>query len=125
MTAAKRGDQLGTRTGGEVMSSGVGERGRAPPRGAPPPRRAASRGAPPSRSRSPSRQPPLPPPIMLHVAIRLALPHPRQPEVELLDVLVLADRLRVAVEHDPSALHDVAVLRKAQRDRRVLLGEQQ
>ena len=39
----------------------------------------------------PSRQPPLPAPVVLDVAIALALPHAGQPQVELLDVLVLAD----------------------------------
>src|SRR5437762_8019493 len=93
-------------------------RGAPLPRGRPPPRRARPAGA-------RSRQPPLAPTVVLHVAIGLALAHPGQAEVELLDILVLADRLRVAVQHDPSALHHVAVLREAERDGRVLLGEQQ
>src|SRR5439155_14832864 len=44
-----------------------------------------------------SRQPPLAPAVMLHVAIALPLPDAGEPEVELLDVLVLADRPGVAV----------------------------
>src|SRR5687768_2510292 len=69
-------------------------------------------------------QPPFAPAVVLHVAVGLALPDPGQPQVELLDVLVLADRLRVAVEHDAAALHHVAVLRELQRDGGVLLGQQ-
>src|ERR687891_1182199 len=49
-----------------------------------------------SLTRAPSREPPLPAAVVLHVTITLALPHPGEAEVELLDVLVLADRLRVA-----------------------------
>src|SRR5688572_31237784 len=69
-------------------------------------------------------QPPFTPAVMLHIAVGLALPDPGQPQVELLDVLVLADRLRVAVEHDAAVLHHVAVLRELQRDGGVLLREQ-
>src|SRR6058998_286070 len=71
-----------------------------------------------------SRQPPFAATVVLHVAVALALPDARQPEVELLDVLVLDDRPRVAVEHDPPVLHHVAILGELERHRRVLLGEQ-
>src|SRR5437773_1025890 len=71
-----------------------------------------------------SRQPPFAAAVVLHVAVALALADARQTQVELLDVLVVADGLRIPVEHDTPRLHDVAVLGKAQRDRRVLLGEQ-
>jgi len=49
----------------------------------------------------------------------------RQAEVELLDVLVRREALRVAVHHDAPALEDVAVVRVAQRDGRVLLGQEE
>src|SRR2546422_10387421 len=47
-----------------------------------------------------------------------------QPEVELLHVGVLAQRLHRTVQHDPSVLHDVAVLGDGECHRRVLLDEQ-
>src|SRR5207247_1426541 len=75
-------------------------------------------------TRAGAREPPLPPTIMLHVAVRLALPDTGQSQVELLDVLVIGDRPGVAVQHDAAGLHDIAVLGELQRDRRVLLGEQ-
>src|SRR3989304_5461136 len=87
----------------------------------PPPRRGGGGGG--ARPPPPSlRQPPLPPPVVLHVAVALALPDAGEAEVELLDVLVLAQRLGVAVEHDAPVLHHVAVLRDPERHRRVLLG---
>src|SRR6185295_2319904 len=49
----------------------------------------------------PSRQPSFAPLVVFDVPIALPLTHPRQPQVELLDVLVLADRLGVAVQHHP------------------------
>src|SRR5947208_452417 len=71
-----------------------------------------------------SCEPPLAAAVVLDVAVALSLPDPREAEIELLDVLVLADRLRVALQHDPPVLHHVAVLRDLERHRRVLLGEQ-
>src|SRR5512132_3205675 len=71
-----------------------------------------------------SRQPSLAAPVVLDVAVALALPDTGESQVELLDVLVVADRLRVAVEHDPPGLHDVAVLGEPERDGGVLLGEE-
>src|SRR3989441_3015709 len=71
-----------------------------------------------------SRQPPLAPAVMLHVAIALPLPDAGEPEVELLDILVLADRPGVAVEDDAPVLHHVPVLRDPERHRGVLPGEQ-
>src|SRR2546426_2775085 len=71
-----------------------------------------------------SRQPPLPAPVVLHVAVALALAHAGEPQVELLDVLVVADGLAVAVEDHAPVLHDVDVLGEAQRHVGVLLGEQ-
>src|SRR5881396_4143900 len=71
-----------------------------------------------------SRQPPLAPAVMLHVAVALPLADAGEPQVELLDVLVLADRPGVAVEDDASVLHHVAVLSEPERHRGVLLREQ-
>src|SRR5262245_11247272 len=48
----------------------------------------------------PSREPPLSPAIVLHVPIALALPDSAQSQIELFDVLVVGDRLRVAVQND-------------------------
>src|SRR6266545_3643228 len=72
----------------------------------------------------PSRQPSFAPLVVLDVPIALPQPHPGQPQVELLDVLVLAHRLDIAVEHHPSVLHHVDVLGEAQRHAGVLLGQQ-
>src|SRR6059036_943560 len=57
-----------------------------------------------------SRQPPLAPPVVLDVAIALALADTRQSQVELLDVLVRAQPVGRTVEHDPAALHHIPVL---------------
>src|SRR5437867_1935127 len=71
-----------------------------------------------------SREPSLAAPIVLHVAVALPLADAGEPQVELLDVLVLADRPGVAVEDDAPVLHHVAVLSEPERHRGVLLGEQ-
>src|SRR5947209_10633705 len=71
-----------------------------------------------------SREPSLAPAVVLHVAIALPLADAGEPQVELLDVLVLADRPGVAVEDDAPVLHHVAVLSEPERYRGVLLGEQ-
>src|SRR3984893_6398591 len=71
-----------------------------------------------------SREPPLAAPVVLDVAVALPLPDAGQPQVELLDVLVLAHRLHVAVQHHAAVLHHVHVLGEAQRHVGVLLGEQ-
>ena len=68
-----------------------------------------------------SRQPTLAPLVMLHVAERLALAL-GDAEVELLDVLVLAQRLGLAVHHDAAVLQDVAVAGILERHVGVLLG---
>jgi hypothetical protein len=47
---------------------------------------------------------------MLHVSIALSLAYTGQAQIELLDVLILADRLRVAVQDDPAILHNIAML---------------
>jgi hypothetical protein len=50
--------------------------------------------------------------------------HSSSAEIEFLDVLVLAQRLCLAVEHHAPVLENVAVARVAQRHERILLGEQ-
>src|SRR3989442_15144651 len=70
------------------------------------------------------RQPPLAPPVMLALAERFAATF-GDPEVELLDVLVLAERLGLAVEHHAAVLQHIAVARAFERHERVLLGEQE
>src|SRR3990172_9279850 len=76
------------------------------PSSAMPPRSAAESAA----SRTPrSREPPLAPLVVLHVPVALALAHAREPKVELLDVLVLADRLSVAVQHHTSLLPNITL----------------
>src|SRR3990170_7939311 len=77
-----------------------------------------------SMRRPVSGQPPLATMVMLDVAVALALADSRQPQVELLDVFVVADRLGVAIEHDPAVLHDVSVLGEAERHGDILLCEQ-
>src|SRR5216684_4005194 len=71
-----------------------------------------------------SREPPLAPAVVFHITVTLALADPGQAQVELLDVFVVGDRLRVAVEDDAAVLHHVAVRRVLERDRRVLLREE-
>src|SRR5437870_5105856 len=70
------------------------------------------------------RQPALPALVVLHVAVALPLADAGEPEVELLDVFVGGEFLRLAVEHDPAVFHDIAVLDGRERDLRVLLREQ-
>src|ERR671931_126889 len=55
------------------------------------------------------REPSLAAAIVLHVAVALALPHPGQAQIEFLDILVLADHCRHAIQHDATALHNVAI----------------
>src|SRR5262249_44820157 len=62
--------------------------------------------------------------VVLGVAERFALAL-GDAEVELLDVLVLAQRLGVAVHDDAAVLEDVAVARVFERHVGVLLGEQE
>src|SRR5262245_43576018 len=71
-----------------------------------------------------SREPALPPAVVLHVAVALTLPDAGEPQIELLDVLVVADGAGVAVEHDATRFHHVAVLGVLEGDGGVLLGEQ-
>src|SRR3989442_2551467 len=71
-----------------------------------------------------SRQPSLAPAVVLHLAVTLPLADAGEPPVELLDVLLLADRPGVAVEDDAPVLHHVAVLSEPERHRGVLPGGQ-
>src|SRR6187455_1553696 len=71
--------------------------------------------------RNASRQPAFPPPVVLGLAEALA-PAAGDAEVELLHVLVLAERGGRALHHHAAVLEDVAEVREAQRDHRVLLG---
>src|SRR5215831_9866997 len=68
----------------------------------------------------------IPPPasaILLDVAIALARAGPLA-EIEFLDVAVPAQPLGVAVEHDATVLHHVAMVGDRERDRGALLDQQ-
>src|SRR5947207_14339429 len=71
-----------------------------------------------------SGQPALAAAVALDLAIRLAAADLVQAEVELLDVRVLRQHVRLAFEHDAPGLEHVAVIGKRERHRRVLLYEQ-
>src|SRR2546428_257155 len=109
-----------------LSTTGMPRRGpRRPPPRPPPDPTARAKPAPETLPPSEySREPSLAAPIMLHVAVALPLADAGEPQVELLDVLVLADRPGVAVEDDAPVLHHVAVLSEPERHRGVLLGEQ-
>src|SRR4249920_2513792 len=62
-----------------------------------------------------SREPALSPSVVLDVPVALPVADAGEPQVELLHVLVLADALGVAVQHDPAALHHVGVLGEVER----------
>src|SRR5918992_3342440 len=62
-----------------------------------------------------SGQPPLPSLVALSLAKAPAVPAP-EAEVEFLDVLVLAQCLCLAVQHDPAVLENVAIGRVLERD---------
>src|SRR6266705_5398998 len=67
------------------------------------------------------RKPALAATIVLGVAERLASPA-RDAEVEFLHVLIVGERLGLAVEHHAAVLENVAVARVAERHVGVLLG---
>src|SRR5262249_13538649 len=71
-----------------------------------------------------SREPTLAALIVLHVAKRLPLAL-RDAEIELLDVLVLCQRFRLAVHDDAAVFQDVAVTGVSERHVGVLFGEQE
>src|SRR5437870_5193208 len=71
-----------------------------------------------------SREPSLPAPVVLDVAVAPAPTDAGEAQIELLDVLVDPELLGVPVEHDAPALEDVPVLHDPKRHRRVLLGEE-
>src|SRR3954468_24849261 len=75
------------------------------------------------RSSVSSAIPPPAAPILLHVAVISALAA-LGAEIELLDVGMAAQARGGAVEHDPSALHHVAVVGDLQRYGRALLHDQ-
>src|SRR6266581_7385751 len=58
--------------------------------------------------------------ILLHLAVASSLPA-LAPKVEFLNVRMTAQALRGAVEHDPSVLHNVAVVGNLERHCRALL----
>src|SRR5260370_38566557 len=70
------------------------------------------------------RQPPLAPPVVLALAEGLAAAF-GDPEVELLDVLVLGERLGLAVEHHAALLEHIAMARAFERHDSVLLSDQE
>ena len=61
---------------------------------------------------------------MLHLAVALALAHGAQAQVELLNVLVVQELLRVAVQDDAPVLHDVAVAGDLEGHHGVLLHQE-
>src|SRR5690606_21472697 len=71
-----------------------------------------------------SRQPPLPPLVVLDVAERLRRAFRAQAEVELPDVLVFEQLAGRLVQDDLAGLHDVAVRGDRQRHGGVLLDQQ-
>src|SRR6266542_2626881 len=92
----------------------------------PPGRRSGMEGSFPSRRATgalvTASEPALAPLVELEIAVagRAAAA-----EVELLHVLVRAELVGLAVEDDPAALHDVAVIRDLEGEVRVLLDEQE
>src|SRR6266513_2215400 len=65
------------------------------------------------------------PAVLLHIAVVAPPLAAARAQVELADVLVSAQPLGRAVEHDASVLHDVSVVREPERHLRVLFDEQQ
>src|SRR5215472_1759788 len=69
------------------------------------------------------RQPALAPAVVLEVAVRLACADLVEPEIELLDIGVLAQALGRALEDDAAILHDIAMVGDVERHARVLLDQ--
>src|SRR4029453_11407876 len=63
--------------------------------------------------------------VELHLAEALATAGLAEAQVELPDVVVAAELVGRAVQDDPAVLHDVAIVRDAQRDLGVLLDEEE
>src|SRR5262245_22948923 len=80
-------------------------------------------GTPPGRE-MPLAQPAFAALVVLDVPVGLPGPDLGQPEVELLDIRVVAELVRGAVEHDAPALHHVAVVGDAEVEGSVLLDEE-
>ena len=71
-----------------------------------------------------SGEPALPAPVMLHIAIAAALSDTAQAQVEFLDIFVLPKHFGLAVEHDSTVFHDIAVLHDAEGHGGILFSEQ-
>src|SRR5262249_2516713 len=69
------------------------------------------------------RQPALAPAVVLEVSVRLACADLVEPEIELLDIGVLAQTLGWALEDDAAVLHDIAMVGDVERHGRVLLDQ--
>src|SRR5262245_59615853 len=69
----------------------------------------------------PSAQPAFASLVVLDVPIRLPGAHLGQAQIKLLDVRVIAQPGRRALQHDPPVLHDVAMIGNGQGQARVLL----
>src|SRR3989338_5444606 len=69
-------------------------------------------------------QPAFTPFVVLDVPVGLPGPDLGEPKIELLDIRVLPERFRRAVEHDPPVLHHIAVVGDGQRERGVLLHQE-
>src|SRR3990172_8874142 len=72
-----------------------------------------------------SSQPSLATLVVLHVLEALAVPRQAHAEIELLDVLVVAQLTARAGQHDPAVLHHVPVIGDAQRHVGVLLDHEE
>src|SRR5262245_18685230 len=74
-------------------------------------------------STSSSAIPPPAAPVLLHVTAAASRPAAALPEIELLDIGMVAQARAVAVEHDTAVLHDVAVVGDGEGDRRALFHQ--
>src|SRR4029077_17754494 len=70
------------------------------------------------------REPALPSAVMLGVAIGFAGAGLVEPEIEFLDVGILPQAVGRAFEHDAAVFHHIAVVGDVERQRRVLLYEE-
>src|SRR6516164_1693407 len=69
------------------------------------------------------RQPAFTTSVVLEVAVRLACADLVEPEIELLDIGVLAQTFCRALEDDAAVLHDIAMVGDVERHGRVLLDQ--
>src|SRR5437588_13075623 len=84
----------------------------------------AQRDCPTSLAACNSRQPALAPLVVFDVAVGFASADLVEPEIELLDVGILAQGVGRAFEHDASVLHYIAVVGDVERQCCVLLDQQ-